>query len=149
MTLKNTSQFSVNHCFIEQWMSRENCREQAKRKSSPGATITLRVLFKKKTKKKKIKKNKYRSLLTARPAGYSCQKLLWAVPLAGCYSSTYQQITIPWWWLSCDIYLIFSLMCKMLLLIEGYLGKTMTIFFKEYVRSFSWRFKLRLQDISN
>ena len=145
--LKNTFQFSVNHCFIEPWMPRENCREQAKRKSSPGATITLRVLFKQKKQKKK--KPSTGVLLTALPAGYCYQKLLWAVPLAGCYSRPYQQTTIPWWWLPCDIYLIFSLMCKILLLIEGYLGKTMTIFLKEYVRSFSWRFKLRLQDISN
>ena len=35
-------------------MPRENCREQAKRKSSPGATITLRVLFKQKTKQKQV-----------------------------------------------------------------------------------------------
>ena len=74
-------------------MPRENCREQAKRKSSPGATITLRVLFKQ--KKKTNKQTSTGVLLTATAAGYCYQKLLWAVPLAGCYSSACQQITIP------------------------------------------------------
>ena len=77
-------------------MPHENYREQAKRKSSPGATITLRVLFK---QKKKNKQNKTKTstgvLLTATAARYCYQKLLLAVPLAGCYSRTYQQITIP------------------------------------------------------